>query len=188
MEVTLRKAHAFSEGLLSAARKLPVAPAISLSIHETDPTKVIGQATTIFEKNFTRSNKYLQAAYAIRRLIGEANAASGVNAILVSRALMDAQEKALSGLLDTGTLVSNDQIEGALSAARERFKSHGYGADTLQVVLLTEARRGDVSRELQTLRRSKATLNDQLLTLNMTTKITIPTQHVESLREAGLIE
>lgn len=186
MTVSLRKAHAYSVALISAAQKLNLSPTVEVSVYDETPATTINQAATALANRVAQVSSLFAAGYSLRGKISALNASAGISALLTQKAQLDATEKALNGLKEAA---SDDTrvAEMRVQAARKRAEEREYAAESVTVNVLTATLAGDIANQLGEIRRQKVEINDQLLALNLTTKVALSVEEERKLRDIGVI-
>jgi hypothetical protein len=196
MEVSLRKAKSFSESLITMSRALPLTNSISISIYsETAVVDQVAEAQSKLKTNRDLAVSLLNAGYAIRKAIGEANAFNGVDALLTEKASLDAIEKLLAGVSAKSSIYDEDeadlvtaQAQLAALRAREQTGVDRYGrSSALSVNIVSAEISGEFQNQLADIRRRKIAVADELLGINLSSKITLSDDTVALLTEFKLI-
>lgn len=198
MELTLRKAAALSKSLLEAARKLPLTRSIEVSIYDMDSVEdKVGAALDTLNVNLNDALALTAASFTLRDAVGVVNAKCGVHTLLTERARLDAQERLLSSVVDpTGDHEFNAAVEPEiadqkLTALRNRAENApaaSYGVTEEMRVRVTDAEVITTTKDsLVDIRRRKTQIADDLLALNTSTRIAVPTDVEELLTRFKLV-
>ena len=150
-----------------------------------------------------------QARATIRRLIGEANAATDVHRLLVERDELNTTEKFLVDLLEQLTdkgaagrrraLYGLDNarvehtpadVERALANVIQRMQTVTAGEvpDYIMVPALDAEQVASMRDRIAMIRRRRTTLNDELAGANLKAHITLPDEVVTVLRQHKIVE
>jgi hypothetical protein len=194
MEVTLKKAADLARAAAEAAEKVKIEPTIRHSIHAADPD-VVALGTRLMESVDT-ARGLITAQFAIRGLIGEANARSGVDAALTERAMVDALIKRIGGVADTfeAALDAEYDPEVTLAEAKSMLasqaKAERHYAYEKSVILrvATPEQTAQVKKTLAALKRRRSDLTDKVAGINLNTRITLSKETVAVLKAASIIE
>lgn len=197
MEVTLRKAAALTMALQEAARKLPLTRQINVTIFATSSVADnVAAAQSVLATNVQKAQELYAASFGIRRLTSRVNAESGINALLVEKAALDATEKLLASL-GINQQDEPDQQESAIKLAQNQLdmlkarattSTENYGArEYVSVSVVSIDLQKSVRDQMNRIRLRKVALADELLTLNMTTKVSLPESTVLLLKEFSLV-
>jgi hypothetical protein len=201
MEVSLRKAAQLSDGLTKAARNIKLGRIVKVSVHSISAIgDEVDAARLLLTTNVYKAMSLYDAAYAIRGLIGIANSESGINSLLTEKGSLDANEKLLNTVVsetnDYDEIDTSDELlEAKMIDLRQRRAAanatsgiHYNGIqDYLSVDVVDSGQRASLQDRLNELRRRKSAIADELLVKNMNTKITLPTEVVDLVKEFKLI-
>ncbi len=204
--VTLRKAHDYERSLNEAAKRFTFSRTIEVSIHRDETVAdLVSSAQTTLRNNLASAVALVQAAQTIRASISLANADSGINALLSEKAALEAEEKIIGQVVngaDAGVqrgrhrqpdyeldsaaevAVAQKQLDAlrVRAATAERF--HG---ETVTVRVLDAAAIEALNGDLATIQLRKKAIADELLGLNMATKITLGADAVALLKQFKLL-
>lgn len=187
MEITLRKADAFSKALIAAGQKA-LTPNIELSIYSDKAVEEVVAAQAKLATSLEKSTALLKEGFYIRQEAGRLNASSGINDLLRERAALEAQERLLTPLSQTST-EGLDGLTRRLEVKLERTKSPDYygNGESVTVSAVTDKVRDAAKAQLLTILRRKGQINDELLETNIRTKVKLTGSAVSLLTEMGLI-
>lgn len=197
MNVTLRKAHSLSKGLVEQVKKLPLPRTVTLSVYaDEDPDEAVNEAGDALLSNVEIGRQLIAASTAIRLEIGVANKSSGVDALLSEKAALDATEKLLTRVV-TGDndydfqqaadpLIARAKLDAIVARNKggERFATV---TEELAVKVATGELIHGLIEELATIRRRKAEIADELLGKNSSVSISIDDDTVALLKTFKLI-
>ncbi len=203
MQVTLKKAAELSRAALAAAKAIEPKSTVTISAYSTTEVEaVVEEGRSAFNAALARSLALVNAGFEIRALIGNINAAVGVDALLTKVASIDetiARITAASGVTadkysgETGT--DSDDME-ALKRRVEQSRrditdaeNRRYGSrDEIKIVVLGTAQKQELVDEIGKLKRLRAAHKDELTAINFGTKIDLPGSVVDTLRAEKLID
>lgn len=204
--VTLRKAHDFERSLNEAAKRFQFNRTIEVSIHRDETVAdLVAAAQTTLRSNLASAVSLVQAAHNIRAAISTANADSGINDLLSEKAALEAEEKIIAAVVNgadqqvgRGRHRTDYELDGAaevavaqkqLEALRVRAASaeRFHGAETVTVRVLDAAAIEGLSGDLATIQLRKKAIADELLGLNMATKVTLTSDTVALLKQFKLL-
>jgi hypothetical protein len=190
MKITLRKANAVQNNILDAVKSIKVATEVEINEFEDAGKKIAQANATLFEADKRRSD-LLMAQFAIRGLVGVANATSGIDAKLTEAAYIDKRMSQLAEISGVKEMTSMEVIEGKLEKLRNRKDDsrsaiYGYN-DNVTTSVLTQVQIDEVSNFIKDLRMKKQKLNDEILELNVRTDIELGADVVEVLNKEKLI-
>lgn len=204
--VTLRKAHDFERSLNEAAKRFQFNRTIEVSIHRDETVAdLVAAAQTTLRSNLASAVSLVQAAHKIRAAISTANADSGINELLSEKAALEAEEKIIAAVVNgsdqqigRGRHRTDYELDGAaevavaqkqLEALRVRAASaeRFHGAETVTVRVLDAAAIEGLSGDLAAIQLRKKAIADELLGLNMATKVTLTSETVALLKQFKLL-
>lgn len=205
--VTLRKAHDFERSLNEAAKRFQFNRTIEVSIHRDETVAdLVATAQTTLRSNLASAVSLVRAAHSIRSSISTANAESGINDLLSEKAALEAEEKIIGQVVNGAdaqvgrgrhrtpdyeldgaaeVAVAQKQLEAlrVRAATAERF----HGAETVTVRVLDAAAIEGLSGDLANIQLRKKAIADELLGLNMATKVTLNSETVALLKQFKLL-
>lgn len=201
--VSLRKAHDYERSLNDAAKRFTFARVLEVSIHRDEAVAdLVRAAQDTLKANLSEAISLVRAANQIRASISRANADSGINALLSDKASLEAEERLINTVLNgdasrrgrvdyelgaaSDVAVAAKQIDNlrVRAASADRFTG---AAESVTVILVDEDATTALSGEIASLQLRKKAIADDLLTLNMTTKITLEPDTVALLKKFKLI-
>jgi hypothetical protein len=125
--------------------------------------------------------------------VGSANAMNGINDRLAKAAYIDKRLGQLATLVQADALqdsmvVINGKVEKLKAEKGENSRRSIYGYnDTVSTGVLTQEQISGFKAQVLDLKKSKQTLNDEILELNVRTEIELPTEVELVLNQEGLI-
>lgn len=155
-----------------------------------DPVKVIEEATDKITATITKKFDLINVLYSIRQKVGQASAESGVSKWVTELALVEAQTKFLKQLAQTKNFAPDvEQVEKQLADLREQSKGERsyYAKDNVVVALLDKVTVEGYIKTVNLLRKSKQTISDQLLHLNVSTEIELDEKEVSLLKKYEIL-
>lgn len=187
MNITLRKANALQQSIQDIIRQINVESKIELNEFE-DPEIRLANANGTLIANDCRRFSLTKSLYEIRMLIGRENANVGINDRLSHAAFIDKRIGQLSTFFASSSLqdnliVINGQIQKLKSPDNRGF---GYN-NSVSTGILTQTQVDIFKTELQTLKKEKQKLNDEILELNVRTEIILNNEVVDILSVEGLL-
>lgn len=193
MDISLRKANALQLAINDALKGLKLDATLTLSIYEPDAEVTVSGALAAWEKARDARANLFDALYEIRRKVGVANDAAGIDALLAEIARLEKDAQFLSGLAGLTPRESREVLSGRIHRLKTREDSSGprFGAQALQEtvsvsIFEAEAIEG-FKAELRQVKRRKQALQDELLELNARTTIHLTEEAVAVLRAEDLL-
>ena len=189
MNITLRKANAIQNSIQETVKGIKIETTLSINEFQ-DPATELQKANTQLFENDTRRQKLLLALYNIRGLVGQANAASGIDVNLAKAAFIDKRIGQLEVLANSDVMTDLAVIAGKLKKISEdkgdRRSIYGFN-DAVTTSVLSQEQIDQIKAEIKNLRKQKQKLNDDVLELNIKTEIPLSDDVVATLTAEGLI-
>ena len=192
MKITLRKASALQTSIQDAIKAVEVTVKVDLNEFE-DTAEVLAKANANTINSDIRRASLSACLYDIRSLVGSANAMCGINDRLAKAAYIDKRLGQLATLVQADALqdsmiVINGKVEKLKSEKGENSRRSIYGySDTVSTGVLTQEQISGFKAQVLDLKKSKQTLNDEILELNVRTEVELPTEVELVLNQEGLI-
>jgi hypothetical protein len=190
MKITLRKANAIQNSIADAIKSIRISTSVEVNEFESPEVKVQTANANLFALDKRRSD-LLMSQFAIRGLVGAANATSGIDAKLTQAAYIDKRIVQLTDISEATEKLSISVLEGKLDKIRNRkeeSRASIYGiSDTVTTGVLEKHQIEEVSSFIKDLRKQKQKLNDEVLELNVRTEIELSNDVVEVLQKENLI-
>jgi hypothetical protein len=202
MQKTLRAAAQIRTAIEKAIAEIEINPAIDVPLIEPDVDTAHAEARRRFDEERARLERLERALATVRKTIGEANARSGINELMVERASLERLLKRLDQVIAAtpkreSTLhpveLAKREIEDerkSREAARTAPNIRMFGEPQPAVVRTALLTRDDVEKlkvERAALRRRIQSLSDQLIEKNATTKVEIADSDIEMLERSNVI-
>lgn len=192
MQINLKKSAALQVAINDAVRDLDLSTQMSVSIFSKDVATDINAGINRLNDALLKRKRLKDALFVIRDLTGAANTHSGVDQLLSATARVKSEIDMLSMLANSEARepldiirAKIDRIKSEAPATDRRFAT--VQRDDLTVSLLSADKIETYKAQLLAMRRKAQTLKDDLLEKNIATKITLPDETVEVLKEAGLV-
>lgn len=193
MQISLRKSNALQLSINEALKSIPVTSAVSLNEFQ-EPEGIIQSALKTLDNNVKKILELNDALYQIRTLIGNANVKSGISDRLANIAKDEKIIQLYTVLANASVRIDKAIIEGKFEKIR---KSNSQNEDARQIYqgvnnevrssVLTENEISQYKARLALHKKSKAKLQDQVLELNIQTKIELSPEIVTLLTAENLI-
>lgn len=187
MKISLRKANALQTAIQEHIKTIDID--MSLTINEFQPvTDSIVKARETLLTNDQRLSDLTAALYAIRGGIGDSNASAGISRLLAKAAYMDKRIAQVKGLTESQPTEDLNIVQSMLDKIkRDTDAGRAYGRDSVTVGILDQTQIDQYKVALQTLKREKQKINDQILELNIRTELLLEDDVADILRKEGLI-
>ena len=189
MRVSLRKANALQEALAEAVKSSTKTQREVDVLNTVMWKPEINNVQTRYFDEIRGKLDMVNVRFTIRQLVSTANAESGVSDLLTELASTDSAIITIQRFIVQQSAREKDEI---LEKKRERklarVDNPEYdGYMEMEVSVISKEDRDHWEDKVKELRRRKATINDQLLELNIRTDIELPTFVEEVLRKENLI-
>jgi hypothetical protein len=192
MKINLRKANNVQNTVQGYAHSFEIKNSISITQFENADQILTESLATAMAKDTLR-DQLTQAVYTIRDLIGQANAASGVDGALTRAAYLDKRIAQLEQFIGSGERVKQEVLNGKLDKLRTRKDDgesrrslYGY-EDSVNTSVFDIATLNSYKDQIKDLKKEKQVLNDKILELNVRTEIELPQDVVDLLNRERLI-
>ena len=190
MKISLRKANALQTSINEAIRSITITPTVDISEFEDIDTAINDALTKAVEADERQLN-LTRALYTIRKLVGNANAVSGINDKLSEIAFLTKRIEQRAALASATPVEDIAILTGKLDKIRNRKEDSQrslYGIiDTVSTGVLGPEAIKLYSDSTKKFKKEKQKLNDELLELNIRTQIELDADTVTLLQEEGLI-
>lgn len=188
MKINLRRAAALQNSINDALKGISLETQVVLDEFQ-DAEAVIQQRRARLEQNLQRRHELNLVLYEIRRFVGEANRAAGVDLQLTEIARMDQHLRDLVTLSQAQERLKPEVVAGRLEKMRRDTseRSRIYGEPTVETSVLTAEDLVAYRHGVQTLRKQRQAAQDEVLNLNVRTEVTLSDHSVAVLRREELI-
>jgi hypothetical protein len=192
MEVSLRKA----DQLANAVKELlqtnnEISYGITVSAFDKDWRDKIHKERSETEKKVTRLTMLHRCLAGIRSAVGRANAECGINDILAMDNLYKNMINMLTPITQVVAMESESVIERTLEAAKTPKDGGRYGWDqpnyNLTVNIIDAAYIEKVKTDISNLKKQRREISDELIAKNVTVKVKLPAEVVDTLKAENLI-
>lgn len=188
MKITLRKANALQTAIQDHIKSVDISTAITLNEFQV-PQAELSIARNTLITNDKRRADLTMALYAIRALVGNANAQAGVSDLLSRAAYVDKRIGQLKGLTESTVVEAEAVLNGKLEKLRTtdaKNRMYGYN-DSVNTGVLTQEQIDQFKTDMSALKKEKQTINDKVLELNIKTEIELVEDVVKVLQAEQLV-
>jgi hypothetical protein len=191
MKITLRKAKAIQNSILEFGETLRHSFTVELNDYQ-DVDALIARAQERAKHIDNRRNELATALYAIRDLVGTANASSGIDGLLTRLALIDRRIKHLTEMASAPEMMDPETRQNRLKQLRGgRDDSSSFlirvERNSMSTGIFTAEQLAGFKSEIAELKRQRQGITDKVLHLNITTEITLSKKTVEVLKAADIL-
>lgn len=187
MKISLRKANAL-QLLLKEQIKEPFVGSVLVGKYDT-PSEVIAAATAKLHATLSKKENLVDALFSIRTKVGDASAKVGISSLLTDLAKLEAKSAFLKQLSGSKPAPKLETVEATLVDMKKESASSSsyYRETTVDVPLFTKEEIENFTNELMNVRKSKQSISDKLLHLNVSTEIELDKDEVKVLTDFNLI-
>lgn len=187
MKINLRKAnalqHAINEELVQLRQAIK--PGIVFDPFDQDPQATIKDAAEAHNSNMELYDAFQDAYYDIRNKVAVANHEAGINEKLARVARI---EKGIQLIVSFASIEPQTSIATLTKQLEKAQESESrYDRMTVQSSFLSNEEIANFKKNLNEGKRKKQQVQDELLELNMLTKIDLAASTVTTLEEAGIL-
>lgn len=186
MEITLRKANALQLAINEAVKALKVESTVTINEFQ-DGEAEIRNARGALGDALIRRTALVDVLYQIRKDVSAANASANINDILADVAALDKDIAFYNSLSANEVRIQASVLEGKLARLRDTSGEHRYYNSDVNTSVLTSNDVNEFRGKVALFKKEKQRLQDKLLELNVSTKITLSTKAVAVLEKEGLL-
>ena len=194
MEITLKKAADLARATLAAGNQVKFVTSITQSIFSSiDINDAVKAGQERIEAAILDTVDLITAHFVLRRLIGESNSTSGINAAMNKRERLVSIEKRLSSYqaVFESTMAANAEEASrrllAIGKAAEIGTTRYSYEEGVEVSVVNPSSVSGVRDLLMKIKQDSADVRDEIAGINLNTKITIPTEIETILRNHRII-
>jgi hypothetical protein len=184
MNLTLRKANAVQTLINDTLKGLEFNQTVSI-----DEFQNVAETLTLAQEKFSadiaRRERLLEALYAIRKGVSQANAQFGIDTKLADIAHLEKQIQFYSKYVSEKVQESLEVIENRLNKIRN--KGEGYYQDSISVSLFNANDLTNFKNIVTFSRKQKQKAQDEILELNVQTVIEITEEVEKTLKFEGIL-
>jgi len=186
MKISLRKANMLQSAINEVIASLDLTVDVKINEFE-QPTDKVESAVARFTTNNARRAGLLDALYAMRDSVSNANTNNGINTLLATVARTEKDILLLSKLCKLEPAMDKDVIIGKLGKIKGRTEDY-YGREDIVMTNIFDAEHIQKFKdELVLLKKTKVASQDKLLELNVRTEIELSDTVVELLKAENLL-
>ena len=186
-EITLRKANAIQAAINDTLKAIQINTTVQINEFQ-DPQALISEARLLLFKNHTRQLALLDALYAIRSLVGVANATSGIGTKLAKSAQIDKLITQLTAISSGVVQLSGSELIGKLDKLKTGVtESWNRADDCITTGLLVADEITNFKNAMLTYKKQKQLLNDLILESNIKQTIKLPDDVVQTLTDEQIL-
>lgn len=189
MQVTLRKADQLAKVLKDLMSELVIDNHHNINVHDSDWRISLDLKTNEIKSMIENMISAQQALASIRRAIGQANFQAGINDLLAEDNMLKSKIAFLQQISMASPRDNDSTIQGMITQKKQPSESrYGYGNENL---LGVQACNVDMIEQAKNMileaKKRRREISDDLITKNVTAKVTLDSDVVAVLTKANLV-
>lgn len=194
MKINLRKASVVQDQIQAEIKLLGSEKneIITISIFDTEIVDKLDAQLTKVRENNQRVGRLLEANSYLRATVAQKNAQVGITGYLAEDAMLAAAEVRTRAVTELGVRPSIESLTQEMEARRanataaDRASMFGSRSYDMSVNVATQAYIDEARRSLETIRRRRRKIRDEMVSINVRTEFEVPEQVALVLTELGL--
>jgi hypothetical protein len=190
MKINLRKASVVQQTIQDEIKRIGTeSMTLKVSLFETDIRVLLDGQMEKIRANHAHAGRLMNANRFLRAIVARKNAEVGITDYLAEEAMLASVESRLKSYSEADV---RQNLE-ALGAEAESRKTSGgerasiYGREyTIDVHVVPAEAVAEAKKELETVRRRRRKIKDEMVTINVRTEFEVPEQVALVLTELGL--
>ena len=190
MKINLRKASVVQQTIQDEIKRLGTESyTLKVSLFETDIEARLNEQLAKVRENHAHAGRLMSANRFLRAVVARKNAEVGITDYLAEEAMLGAAETRLKSFSEAtvrqalASLVA--EIESRRTPGSDR--SSIYGREyTVDVNVVPGEAVAEAKKELETIRRRRRKIKDEMVSINVRTEFEVPEQVALVLTELGL--
>jgi len=190
MKINLRKASVVQQTITDELKRLGTeSTSLKVSLFETNIQALLDEQLIKVRANHAHAGRLMNANRFLRAIVAKKNAEVGITDYLAEEAMLSAVESRLKGYSEA-TVRQNLEALGAEIESRKTpgsDRSSIYGREyTIDVNVVPAEAVAEAKKELETIRRRRRKIKDEMVSINVRTEFEVPEQVALVLTELGL--
>lgn len=189
MQISLRKANALQAAINDSIKAVDVSTEVTINEFQ-DPEVVLADAVSTFSKNIARRANLNSALYAIRNAVGNANVTAGIAERLTNIAYTEKVIQMYASLVNSSVRTNLVELTGKLDKIRKADAGqsrYGLYSESVTTGILSEEQIVEFKTAIAKAKKEKQKLQDQVLELNIQTKIDLTDETIATLTAENLL-
>jgi len=187
MKINLRKANAIQLAINEALKGLSFESTVSVNEFQ-NPQSMINAVSERFNANILRREKLIDVLYSIRKAVAAANNSLGINDRLADVARYDKDLTFYAAHAKASTRVHPGEMIGKLEKIKNQPADRAYYSDKdVMSSVFTEENIEAFRKVVIYAKKQKQALQDELLELNISTKITLTDEDIKVLTDESIL-
>jgi hypothetical protein len=190
MKINLRKASVVQQTIIDEIKRMGTEKsALSISLFDTDIEAKLNNQLQLVRENNQRVGRLLEATRFIRAMVAKKNAEVGITDYLAEEAMLSSAEARVKTITELEVRPAIDSLTQEIASRRESKDSERsiYGRTyEVTVNVATQELLDEAKRSLETIRRRRRKIKDEMVSINVRTEFEVPEQIALVLSELGL--
>jgi len=191
MKINLRKASVVQQTITDEIKRLGTEETtVKISLFETDVVARLEEQLAKVKTNHAQAGRLLNANKFLRAVVAKKNAEVGITDYLAEEAMLASAEARLKAFSEAVVRPNLDALAAEIESRKANSNNERvsiYGRDySLDVNVVPAESIATAKKELETIRRRRRKIKDEMVGINVRTEIEVPEQVALVLSELGL--
>jgi hypothetical protein len=190
MKINLRKASVVQQTIIDEIKRLGTEKsALSISLFDTDIEAKLNSQLQLVRENNHLVGRLLYANRYLRATVAKKNAEVGITDYLAEEAMLASAESRAKTITELEVRPVMDSLTQEIASRKESKDSERsiYGRTyEVTVNVATQELLDEAKRSLETIRRQRRKIKDEMVSINVRTEFEVPEQIALVLSELGL--
>jgi cell division protein FtsB len=191
MKINLRKASVVQQTILDEIKRLGTEETtIKVSLFEPNVFALLEEQMTKVKANHAQAGRLLNANKFLRAVVAKKNAEVGIADYLAEEAMLASAESRLKGFSESTVRPNLDALAAEIESRKANSNNERmsiYGRDySVDVAVVPAEAIETAKKELESIRKRRRKIKDEMVSLNVRTEIEVPEQVALVLTELGL--
>ena len=191
MKINLRKASVVQQTITDEIKRLGTEETtVKVSLFEANIQARLDEQMEKVRANHAHAGRLLNANKFLRAVVAKKNAEVGISDYLAEEAMLSSAESRLKTYSDSVVRPNLDALAAEIESRKANSNNERvsiYGRDySLDVNVVPAEAIVEAKRELETIRRRRRKIKDEMVSINVRTEIEVPEQVALVLTELGL--
>ena len=190
MKINLRKASVVQQTIQDEIKRLGTESyTLKVSLFETDIEARLNEQLAKVRENHAHAGRLMSANRFLRAVVARKNAEVGITDYLAEEAMLGAAETRLKSFSEATVRQALSSLVAEIESRRTpgSDRSSIYGREyTVDVNVVPVEAVAEAKKELETIRRRRRKIKDEMVSINVRTEFEVPEQVALVLTELGL--
>ena len=190
MKINLRKASVVQQTIQDEIKRLGTESyTLKVSLFETDIEARLNEQLAKVRENHAHAGRLMSANRFLRAVVARKNAEVGITDYLAEEAMLGAAETRLKSFSEATVRQALSSLVAEIESRRTpgTDRSSIYGREyTVDVNVVPGEAVAEAKKELETIRRRRRKIKDEMVSINVRTEFEVPEQVALVLTELGL--